>query len=98
MNRIVPWADLCAVIEPHYPKRGNGCPLIGLERMLRLHFNQYWFNLADFACEEALYDITRLRHFAGIDLGYDPQDWHDCRCLPHRGPQFNQERREETRP
>lgn len=69
MNRIVPWADLCAVIDPHYPKRGNGRPPIGLERMLRIHFIQHWFNLADFACEEALYDITSLRHFAGIDLG-----------------------------
>jgi len=69
MNRIVPWADLCAVIEPHYPKRGNGRPRIGLERMLRIHFIQHWFNLADFACEEALYDITSLRHFVGIDLG-----------------------------
>jgi IS5 family transposase len=37
--------------------------------MLRIHFIQHWFNLADFACEEALYDITSLRHFAGIDLG-----------------------------
>ena len=69
MNRIVPWADLCAVIEPHYPKRGNGRPPIGLERMLRIHFIQPWFNLADFACEEALYDIASLRRFAGIDLG-----------------------------
>lgn len=69
MNRIVPWAGLCAVIEPHYPKRGNGRPPIGLERMLRIHFIQHWFNLADFACEEALYDIASLRHFAGIDLG-----------------------------
>jgi IS5 family transposase len=69
MNRIVPWADLCAVIDPHYPKRGNGRPPIALERMLRIHFIQHWFNLADFACEEALYDITILRHFAGIDLG-----------------------------
>ncbi len=69
MNRIVPWTDLCAVIEPHYPKRGNGRPPIGLERMLRIHFIQHWFNLADFACEEALYDIASLRHFAGIDLG-----------------------------
>ena len=24
MNTIVPWAALCAVIEPHYPKAGNG--------------------------------------------------------------------------
>ena len=69
MNRIVPWTDLCAVIEPHYPKRGNGRPPIGLERMLRIHFIQPWFNLADFACEEALYDIASLRRFAGIDLG-----------------------------
>jgi hypothetical protein len=26
MEQIVPWADLCAVIEPHYPKAGNGRP------------------------------------------------------------------------
>lgn len=69
MNRIVPWEELCAVIEPKYPKRGNGRPPIGLERMLRIHFIQHWFNLADFACEEALYDIPGLRKFAGIDLG-----------------------------
>jgi IS5 family transposase len=69
MNALVPWAELCAVIEPHYPKRGNGRPPIGLERMLRLHFIQHWFNLADLACEEALYDSASLRRFVGIDLG-----------------------------
>jgi hypothetical protein len=26
MNEIVPWTQLCAVIEPYYPKRGNGRP------------------------------------------------------------------------
>ena len=30
------------------------------------------FNLADFACEEALYDSASLRRFAGIDLGCEP--------------------------
>ena len=35
MEQIVPWAELCAVIEPHYPKAGNGRPPVGLERMLR---------------------------------------------------------------
>jgi transposase, IS5 family len=69
MDKIVPWAALCAIIEPHYPKRGNGRPPIGLERMLRIHFIQHWFNLADFACEEALYDSASLRRFVGIDLG-----------------------------
>jgi IS5 family transposase len=37
--------------------------------MLRIHFLQHWFNLADLACEEALYDSASPRRFAGIDLG-----------------------------
>ena len=69
MEQIVPWQDLCAVIEPHYPKAGNGRPPVGLERMLRMYFVQHWFNLADEACEEALLDSTALRRFVGIDLG-----------------------------
>lgn len=69
MEQIVPWQELCAVIEPHYPKAGNGRPPIGLERMLRMYFVQHWFNLADEACEEALLDSSALRRFVGIDLG-----------------------------
>ena len=69
MEQIVPWRELCSVIEPHYPKAGNGRPPIGLERMLRMYFVQHWFNLADQACEEALLDSTALRRFVGIDLG-----------------------------
>ena len=69
MERVVPWAELCSVVEPHYPKAGNGRPPVGLERMLRMLFVQHWFNLADKACEEALLDSTALRRFVGIDLG-----------------------------
>ncbi len=72
MELIVPWLALCEVIEPYYPKAGNGRPPIGLERMLRIHFIQHWFNLADLACEEALYDSASLRRFVGIDLGREP--------------------------
>ena len=72
MQAIVPWSALCEVIEPYYPKAGNGRPPIGLERMLRIHFIQHGFNLADLACEEALYDSTSLRRFVGIDLGREP--------------------------
>jgi IS5 family transposase len=57
------------VIEPYYRKRGNGRPPIGPERMPRIHFVQHWSNLANFACEEALYDSTSSRRFVGIDLG-----------------------------
>jgi IS5 family transposase len=69
MERIVPWQDLCEVIEPHYPKPGNGRPPIGLHRMLRMYFVQHWFNLSDEACEDALLDSPALRLFVGIDLG-----------------------------
>lgn len=69
MEEIVPWQQLCAVIEPHYPKPGNGRPPVGLQRMLRMYFVQHWFNLADEACEEALLDSPALRRFVGIDLG-----------------------------
>jgi len=72
MEQVVPWAKLCALIEPHYPKPGNGRPPKELEQMLRIYFLQQWFNLADPAVEEALYDSATLRQFVGIDLGAEP--------------------------
>ena len=69
MEQIVPWTQLCEVVEPHYPTGQGGRPPVGLERMLRMYFVQHWFNLADEACEEALLDSTALRRFVGIDLG-----------------------------
>src|SRR6516225_2750434 len=72
MERVVPWSALCALIEPFYPKPGNGRPPIGVERMLRLYFLQQWFNLSDPAVEEALYDSLSMRRFVGIDLGCEP--------------------------
>ncbi|MGC2412431.1 MAG: IS5 family transposase [Stellaceae bacterium] len=72
MERVVPWAELCALIAPVYPAPGNGRPPVGLERMLRIYFLQQWFNLSDPAAEEALYDSAAMRRFAGIDLGREP--------------------------
>ena len=72
MEEVVPWADIGALIEPFYPKPGNGRPPYGLERMLRIYFLQQWFNLSDPGVEEALYDSATMRDFAGIDLGREP--------------------------
>ena len=72
MEQVVPWSELCALIEPHYPKAGNGRPPVGVERMLRIYFLQQWFNLSDPAVEEALYDSVGMRNFVGIDLGREP--------------------------
>src|SRR5881296_889477 len=72
MERVVPWSALCGLIEPFYPKAGNGRPPVGVERMLRIYFLQQWFNLSDPAAEEALYDSRAMRAFVGIDLGREP--------------------------
>jgi len=72
MEQVVPWKELCALIEPYYPKPGRGRPPIGLERMLRIHFLQSWFSLSDPGAEEALYDMESMRRFVGIDLGNEP--------------------------
>src|SRR6202522_3983950 len=72
MEQVVPWGKLGVLIEPHYPKAGNGRPPIGVERMLRMYFLQQWFNLSDPAVEEALYDSVVMRGFVGIDLGREP--------------------------
>jgi IS5 family transposase len=73
MDRVVPWAELCALIEPVYPKAGpdGGRPTVPLERMLRIYFLQQWFDLSDPGVEEALHDSLAMRSFAGIDLSQE---------------------------
>lgn len=68
MEEVIPWAQLLAVIEPHYPKGRRGRPSIGLERMLRVYFLQQWYGLAGEALEDARYDSQALQRFARIDL------------------------------
>ena len=73
MDQIIPWQELTAVIEPFYPKpEGAGQRPKGIERMLRIHFLQHWFELSDPGAEEALYDSRAMRQFVGIDLGQEP--------------------------
>jgi IS5 family transposase len=69
IEAATPWAQLVAVIEPHYPKGSRGRPPIGLERMLRMYIAQNCFGLSDEGIEDALYDSQAIRRFVGIDLG-----------------------------
>ena len=83
MGQIVPWAELQALIKPHYPKGENGRPPVGLSIMLRVYFLQQWFNLSDPGAEEALYESPVLRRFAGMDLGRAPPP-HETTILQFR--------------
>ncbi len=72
MDRVVPWKGLVALIEPHYPKGEGGRPAYPLMAMLRVHLMQNWFGYSDPAMEEALYETTILRQFAGLSLSVSP--------------------------
>ena len=72
MNTVMPWAELIALVAPHYSKGEMGRKPVGLEIMLRVYFLQQWFALSDPAVEDALYESPVLRRFAGIDLGRAP--------------------------
>ena len=71
MEQVVPWSRLLRLIEPHYPKKGNGRPPIPMEVMLRIYFLQQWYALSDPAAEEALYDMESMRRFSLLELGED---------------------------
>ncbi|PSL10252.1 IS5 family transposase [Marinobacterium halophilum] len=68
MDKLIPCARLEAVIEPHYPKAGNGRRPYPLSTMLRTHCMQPWYNLSDPAMEYALYEIASTRLFARLSL------------------------------
>jgi transposase, IS5 family len=69
MERVVPWAALVQVVEPHCPRAKTGRPPFAVETMLRIHYLQQWFSLSDPAMEEALHDTPLFREFAKIDQG-----------------------------
>lgn len=72
MDQVVPWAELIAVIEPHYPKTGRrGRQPMPLEAMLRIYFMQQWYAMSDPGMEDALYEIESMRRFAGLELVED---------------------------
>jgi transposase, IS5 family len=70
MNAVIPWAELTALIAPHYPRahEGAGRPAMPLEVMLRVYCLQQWFDLSDPAAEDALYDSEAMRRFVGVEL------------------------------
>ena len=68
MEDLIPWSRLTALIEPYYPKAGNGRRPYPLESMLRVHCLQQWYNLSDAATEDSLYEIASMRRFAHLSL------------------------------
>ena len=71
MGRVVPWAALVALIEPHSARAKTGRPPFPIETMLRIHFMQNLFTFGDQAMEEALIDTPLYREFARLNVDAD---------------------------
>ena len=68
MERLIPWKEWCALVEPYYPSGRRGRPPRGVEIMLRMYLLSVWFNLSDEGVEDAIYDSYAFRQFLGIDF------------------------------
>ena len=44
----------------------HGPTAVAVESLLRIHFLQQWFGLSDLAMEEALFEVSLYRDFAGL--------------------------------
>jgi IS5 family transposase len=68
MDALIPWAELEAVIRPHYFSGKRGRPPRGIEQMLRMYLLQLWYNLSDEMAEEEIYDSHAMKTFVKIDF------------------------------
>ena len=73
MDAIIEWPEWCALVEPYYPLGERGRPPRGVEIMLRMYLLQNWYNLADEAVEEAIYNTYPMARFMGINFLGDEQ-------------------------
>lgn len=68
MDEVIPWDEWIALIEPYYPDGKRGRKPQGIEKMLRMHLLQCWFNLSDEGIEDAIYDSYAFRSFMRINF------------------------------
>ena len=68
MERLIPWEQLEARIQPYYPKAGRGRRPYPLSTMLRIHCVQLFYNLSDPGMEDLLYEVESVRRFVGVKL------------------------------
>lgn len=83
MERVVPWAELVALVSPYLPEGKRGRRPFAPETMLRIRFMQQWFSLSDPAMEEALHDMPLFRDFAGL-AGWEDRLPDECTILRFR--------------
>jgi IS5 family transposase len=67
MNQVVPWADLVAIVKPHWGGGETGRKATDVELLLRLHCLQLWYNLSDPGLEDAVHDRRSFQRFLRLE-------------------------------
>ncbi len=67
MDRMIPWSEWVAMVEPCYYKGERGNKPYDLELMLRIHILQKLYNLADEAVMFEIIDSRAFSQFCGVD-------------------------------
>ena len=66
-DRIVPWGEWIALIQPYYYKGERGNKPYDLERMLRIYLVQNLYNLSDMGTVAEVIDSRAFSDFCGVE-------------------------------
>lgn len=67
IERIVPWGEWLAIIQPHYYKGERGNKPYDLELMLRIYLLQNLYDMSDMATVAEVVDSRAFSEFCGVD-------------------------------
>ena len=67
IDRIIPWGEWIALIQPYYYKGERGNKPYDLERMLRIYLIQNLYNLSDMATVTEVIDSRAFSDFCGVE-------------------------------
>ena len=68
MDRVIPWDDLVAIVDPYVSLNKTGRKHIPIETKIRCLCLQAWYNLSDPGLEDAINDRLSFQEFLRLDL------------------------------
>lgn len=69
MDKVIPWSDLIAVIEPHYAVSETGRPKTDLELLVRCLCLAAWYGVSDEQLEDDIHEMPVYRNFLRLECG-----------------------------
>lgn len=68
VSRSTPWQEIIELVEPIYPKPGNGRQPYPMEQMIRIWLVKQWYQLSFQEVTELAADSLSIRYFLRLDV------------------------------